>query len=104
MPRKLRPVWVLSLVGLYVSFAWIAGYFVIAWWLLDALTTYRRERRARRTFIRCGRGHEVPQWGAFRCPCGAVYEGNVWDCPVCGEGGLVECPTCGLTVMNPRLS
>ncbi len=104
MLRKLRPVWIATLITLYVSLAWIAGLLVLAWWLIDAVATFRRERLAVAPSIRCGRGHDVPQWGAFRCPCGAVYEGSVWDCPVCGAGGLVECPTCGLTVSNPRFT
>ena len=31
MLRKLRPVWTVSLVVLYVSLAWIAGLFVLVW-------------------------------------------------------------------------
>ena len=103
MLRRLRLAWNVALVTLYVALGWVLGLLVLGWWLVDAGQTYLRERRARATSIRCGRGHDVPQWGAFRCPCGCTYEGNVWTCPVCGEGGLVECPVCGLSIRNPRL-
>jgi hypothetical protein len=103
MWKHARTAWRATLVTLYITCAWVAGFAVIAWWIADAVLTYLRERRARAATIRCSRGHAVSQWGAFRCPCGSVYEGSCWSCPTCGEGGLIECPTCGLTIRNPRL-
>lgn len=103
MFRDLRLAWKASLVTLYVALAWMVGLGVIAWWTVDAVRTFMRERLARAISIRCGRDHEVAQWGEWRCPCGTQYEGNCWTCPTCGEGGLIACDRCGLTIRNPRL-
>lgn len=52
---------------------------------------------------RCPAGHEVDQYGRFRCKaCGAVSEGWVWRCAICGrESGWTPCPRCGLATPNP---
>lgn len=53
----------------------------------------------------CPRGHRVPMYGLYECPCGAYHEGWVFGrCDICGEScGWTPCPSCGLPIRNPLL-
>ena len=86
---------------------------VFAWFLktlwLGVDLTWRSLRilfRLRLFFVQvrwCPRGHRVPMYGLYECPCGASHEGWVFGaCQVCGEScGWTPCLVCGLPVRNP---
>jgi len=59
-------------------------------------------RVIRASHIRCPGGHQVELQGAWRCQCGAVFEGAGFEaCPSCGSvSSMIICP-CGRTIRNP---
>ena len=95
--------WIAGLTAL-LTVGWIPGLIMAAFWCVRALVRWRRARAALAPATRCPRGHDVPQYGVFRCRCGAVSESWAWACPVCGEeAGWIACPECGLAVTNRLL-
>ncbi|MBZ0121203.1 MAG: hypothetical protein K8H88_29680 [Sandaracinaceae bacterium] len=94
------------LVGVVVSFGWIAG---LAWLAVTLLRVARfgvRFVAALRPELRCpecrGRTAVYARW---RCrSCTGVYDGFAWRCAICGPtgwAGQVACEHCGMSIVSP---
>lgn len=103
--KPLPPSWLLTLALLaLLAEGWRACVLVLLLGGVMGVQSVRSVVQAAAPRTRCPRGHPVEQYGRFRCgDCGAVSEGWVWRCRVCGAAaGWTSC-RCGLAVRNPLM-
>jgi hypothetical protein len=104
MTARLKTVWRIIVIGLYLIFGWVVGLVWLVAGVLRAIAQWRRARKAVAPSIVCPWCHaSVSQYGAFSCPsCHQKTLGWAWECSACGQvAGFVDCPECQLSIANP---